>query len=184
MHIFVKERGMFLHKHSGGSGMGDRACKTSFFGVLVRRRTSSFSPEWHVGLLVCKWNHVALFCMLLSQYMVMGALTEGWKMLGEYTPTIKSSETQFCKPFLASKILPKLMKLVTEGYNFSLRLFWQVVELKRSSYDQIMTIVRIQLNWISPSGEHRESSFQGKLIARASHLSPLGITYYFACIWI
>ena len=31
MHIFVQERGMFLPKHPGGSGMGDRACKTSFF---------------------------------------------------------------------------------------------------------------------------------------------------------
>ena len=107
---------------------------------------------------------------------------EGWKTLGEYTPTIKSSETQFCKPFLASKILPNPTKLVTEGYNFLLRSFWQVVELKRSSYDQIMTVLRMQLKWISAPGEHRESSFQGKLIARASHLSPLGITYYFACI--
>ena len=120
--------------------------------------------------------------MLLSQYVVVGALMEGWKTLGEYAPTIKSSETQFCKPFLASEMLPKPTKLVTEGYNFSLRSFWQVVELKRSSYDQIMTVLRIQLNWISAPGEHRESSFQGKLIARASHLSPLGITYYFACI--
>ena len=32
MHIFVQERGMFLPKHAGGSGAGDRACKTSFFG--------------------------------------------------------------------------------------------------------------------------------------------------------
>jgi len=95
---------------------------------------------------------------------------------------IKSSETQFGKLFLASKLLPELVKWATEGYNFSVRSFWQVVELKWSSYDQITTILRIQLNWISALGEHRESSFQGKLITRASHLSPLGITYYFACI--
>ena len=95
---------------------------------------------------------------------------------------IKSSETQFCKPFLASKTLPKPTKLATEGYDFSLRSFWHVLELKRSSYDQILSVLRIQLKWISAPGEHRESSFQGKLIARASHLSPLGMTYYFACI--
>ena len=95
---------------------------------------------------------------------------------------IKSSETQFCKPFLASKTLRKPTKWVTEGYDFSLRSFWHVLELKRSSYDQIMSVLRIQLKWISAPGEHRESSFQGKLIARASHLSPLGMTYYFACI--
>ena len=48
MHIFVQERGMFLPKHAGGSGMGDRACKTSFFGgfgapkslLLLSRLTS------------------------------------------------------------------------------------------------------------------------------------------------
>jgi hypothetical protein len=28
---------------------------------------------------------------------------------------------------------------------------------------------------------NRELSFQGKLIAPGSHLSPLGMTYYFAC---
>ena len=72
MHIFVKERGMFLPKHPGRSGMGDRACKTSFFWVLVRQRTSSFYPEGHVGLLARKWNHVALFCTLLSRYVVRG----------------------------------------------------------------------------------------------------------------
>ena len=146
MHIFVKERGMFLPKHPGGSGMGDGACKTSFFGVLVRRRTYSFYPEWHVGLLARKWNHVALFSMLLSQYMSVGALTEGWKTLGEYTPMIKSSETQFCKPILASKIWPKPTKSAPEGYKFSLWSFWQVVVLKRSFYDQITTVLRIQLN--------------------------------------
>jgi hypothetical protein len=31
------------------------------------------------------------------------------------------------------------------------------------------------------TGADRESSFQGKLIASGSHLSPLGMTYYFAC---
>ena len=109
----------------------------------------------------------------------MGELTEGWKALGEYTPALKSSKTQFYGPFLASKISPKPTKWVTEGYNFSLRSFWQVVELKRSSYDQIMAVLLTQLNWISAPGEHHESSFQGKLLARASQLSPLGTAYYF-----
>ena len=95
---------------------------------------------------------------------------------------IKSSETQFCKPFLASKTLPKPTKLVIEGYGFLLRSFWLVVELKRSSYDQIMALLRIQLKWISALGEDHESSFQGMLIVPASHLAPLGMTYYFACI--
>jgi hypothetical protein len=112
----------------------------------------------------------------------VGELTEGWKTLGEYTPTLRSSETQFCEPFLASEMLPKSPKLVTEGYDFLLRSFWQVVELKRSSYDQIKAVLRIQLGWISAPGEHRESSFQGKLITRASHLSPLGMAYYFVCV--
>ena len=50
MHIFVQELCMFLPKHADGSGMGDRACKTSFFGVLVHRGASSFYPDRHVGL--------------------------------------------------------------------------------------------------------------------------------------
>jgi hypothetical protein len=120
--------------------------------------------------------------MLLSQYVSVGKLTEGWKTLGEYTPTIKSPETQFCEPVLASKMLTKPTKLVTEVYDISLRSFWQVVELKRSSYDQIVAVLLIELNWISVPGEHRESSFQGKLIAQASHLSLIRMAYYFPCI--
>jgi hypothetical protein len=36
MHIFAQERRMFLPKNAAGSGMGDRALKTSFFGVFVQ----------------------------------------------------------------------------------------------------------------------------------------------------
>jgi hypothetical protein len=79
-------------------------------------------------------------------------------------------------------MLTKPTKLVMEGDDFSLRSFWQVVELKRSSYDQIVAVLLIELNWMSAPGEHRESSFQGKLIARASHLSPIRMAYYFPCI--
>jgi hypothetical protein len=73
----------------------------------------------------------------------VGELTEGWKMLGEYTPTLRSSETQFCETFLVSEMLPKPTKLVTKRYDFSLRSFWQVVEIKWSSYDQIKAVLRI-----------------------------------------
>jgi hypothetical protein len=97
-------------------------------------------------------------------------------------PILRSSETQFCEPFLASKMLPKPTNLVTEGYDFSFRSFWQVVELKRSLYDQILAVLLMQLNWISAPGEHHESSFQGKLLTRASQVSPLGTAYYFPCI--
>ena len=95
-----------------------------------------------------------------------------------YTPAIKSPGTQFCKPVLVSEILPQPTKSATGVYYFSLWSFWQVVELKRSSYDQIMAVLLTQLNWISAPGEHQESSFQGKLLARASQLSPLGTAYY------
>ena len=70
-------------------------------------------------------------------------------MLEECTPTTKSSETQFCKPFSASEIIPKQTKFVTEGYEFSLRSFWQVMEPRRSSYGQGMVVLRIHLKWIS-----------------------------------
>ena len=70
-------------------------------------------------------------------------------MLEECTPTTKSSETQFCKPFSASEIIPKQTKFVTEGYEFSLRSFWQVMEPKRSSYGQGTVVLRIHLKWIS-----------------------------------
>ena len=182
MHIFVQERGMFLPKHAGGSGMGDRACKTSFFGGFGAPKSLLLLSRLTSSLLARKWDHVALFWTLLSQYVSVGELTEEWKRLGEYMPMIKSSETQFCKPFLSSKTLRKPTKWATEGYDISLRSFWQVLELKRSSYDHIMAVLRIQLQWISAPGEYRESSFQGKLIAGASHLSPLRMTYYFACI--
>jgi hypothetical protein len=79
-------------------------------------------------------------------------------------------------------MLPKPMKLVIEGHDFMLLSFWQVVELKRSSYDQIKAVLRIQLGWISAPGEHRESKFQGMLIAGASHLSPLRMANYFVCV--
>jgi hypothetical protein len=68
-------------------------------------------------------------------------------------PTIKSSGTQFCKTVLASETLPKPMKWATGVYDFSLRSFWQAVELKRSSYDQITPVLRIQPKWISALGE-------------------------------
>src|SRR6187399_3140353 len=70
-------------------------------------------------------------------------------MLEECTPTTKSSETQFCKPFSASEIIPKQTKFLTEGYEFSLRSFWQVMEPKRSSYGQGTVVLRIRLKWIS-----------------------------------
>jgi hypothetical protein len=59
-------------------------------------------------------------------------------------PAIKSSGTQICKPVLASKTLPKLTKWATGVYDFLLRSFWQAMELKRSSYDQITPVLRIQ----------------------------------------
>src|SRR6187399_137615 len=70
-------------------------------------------------------------------------------MLEECTPTTKSSETQFCKPFSASKIIPKQTKCVTEGYRFSLRSFRQVMEAKRSSYGPGAVVLWIHLKWIS-----------------------------------
>jgi hypothetical protein len=73
----------------------------------------------------------------------VGELMEGWNTLGEYTPTLRSPENQFCETFLASEMLPKPTKLVTEGYDFSLRSFWQVVEIKQSSYDHIKAVLRI-----------------------------------------
>ena len=79
-------------------------------------------------------------------------------------------------------MLPKPTKLVTEGYDFSLRSFWQVMELKRSSDDQIMDVLRMQLKWISAPGGDHESTLLGKLIAPESPLPPLGMTYYFGYI--
>src|SRR6187399_1107095 len=70
-------------------------------------------------------------------------------MLEECTPTTKSSETQFSKPFSASEIIPKQTKFATKGYEFSLRSFWQVMEPKRSSYGQGTVVLRIYLKWIS-----------------------------------
>jgi hypothetical protein len=69
------------------------------------------------------------------------------------TPAIKSPETQFCKPVLASETLPKPMKWATEVYDFSLQLFWQAVELKLSSYEQITPVLWIQPKWISAPGQ-------------------------------
>src|SRR6187401_1301565 len=70
-------------------------------------------------------------------------------MLEECTPTTKSSETQFCKPFSASEIIRKQTKSVTEGYRFSLGSFWQVMQAKPSSYGQGTVVLRIHLKWIS-----------------------------------
>jgi hypothetical protein len=39
------------------------------------------------------------------------------------------------------------------GYGFSLWSFWQVVELKRSSRDQITPVLWIQPKWISTPGQ-------------------------------
>jgi hypothetical protein len=77
-------------------------------------------------------------------------------------PVIKSSGTQFCKPVLASETLPNLMKWATGVYEFSLQSFWQAVELKRSSYDQITPVLRIQPKWISALGQ---------TVSRASNVS-------------
>ena len=79
-------------------------------------------------------------------------------------------------------MLPKPTKWVTEGYDFSLWSFWQVMELKRSSDDQIMAVLWLQLKWISAPGGDHESTFLGKLIAPESQLPPLGMTYFFGYI--
>jgi hypothetical protein len=68
-------------------------------------------------------------------------------------PVIKSSGTQFCKLVLASETLSKPTKWATKVYDFSLQSFWQAVELKRSSYDQITPVLRIQPKWISAPGQ-------------------------------
>ena len=88
-------------------------------------------------------------------------------------PTIKSSETQFCKSFLASKILSKPIKFVIVVYEFSFRSVLQFMEIKRSSYDQITSVLRIELKWISAPRGYRESSFNDKLMVPVSHFTPL-----------
>jgi hypothetical protein len=66
---------------------------------------------------------------------------------------IKSLGTQFCKLVLASETLPKPTKWATGVYDFLWRSFWQAVELKWSSYDQITPVLRIQPKWISAPGQ-------------------------------
>ena len=46
--------------------------------------------------------------MLLPIYLSLGELMEGWQRMAEYMQKIKSSETQFYKPDLASEMLSKL----------------------------------------------------------------------------
>ena len=49
MHILIQERCMVLPKHAAGSGMGDRACKTSFLGFWCTKEPPP-SIQTDVGL--------------------------------------------------------------------------------------------------------------------------------------
>jgi hypothetical protein len=69
---------------------------------------------------------------------------------------------KFCKPVLASETLKKPTKWATGVYDFSLRSFWQAVELEQSSFVQIMPVLWIQPQWISAPGQ---------AVSRASNVS-------------
>jgi len=64
----------------------------------------------------------------------------------------------------------------TAVYEFSSRSFWLVVEIKRSSYDQITSVLRIELKSNSAPRGDRESSFNGKFIVTVNHIAHLGMT--------
>ena len=67
-----------------------------------------------------------------------------------------------------------------ESYFYGLRIYvlvvFQVVEIKWSLYDQITSILWIELKWISAPRGDRESCFNGKFLVPVSHLAPLGMT--------
>ena len=73
MHILVHELRMFLPKHAAGSGMGNRACKISFLGVLVHQGAPSFYPDWHVGLVGAQ-----MLSYLIILYIVVLKCVHGW----------------------------------------------------------------------------------------------------------
>ena len=67
MHSFVQKQHMCMAKNVGGSGMGDRPCKITFFGCSVYRRGSSFYADWHVGLVdvQIEWCYIVLYVIVL-----------------------------------------------------------------------------------------------------------------------
>jgi hypothetical protein len=92
------------------------------------------------------------------------------------TPTIKSSGTQFYKPVLASETL-RSRRSGPPGYTtFRCGHFGRLWSSNGVRMTRLRPFYGYNLNGFS-TGADRESSFQGKLIAPGSHLSPLGMTY-------
>ena len=73
MHIFFQEQRMFLPKHAAGIGMGNRACKTLFLGVLVHQGASSFYPDLHVGLVGAQMESY-----LIILYVIVPTCVHSW----------------------------------------------------------------------------------------------------------
>src|SRR6187401_2622947 len=102
-------------------------------------------------------------------------------MLEECTQTTKSSETQFCKPFSASEIIPKQTKCVTE-----IRIFAAVVLAGHGAQTEFVwpgygrSTDTPQMDFGNEG--YRESGFQGNLLAPTSHFAPLEMAYYFRTV--
>ena len=120
--------------------------------------------------------------MSLSQYLSVGELTVGWLTLEECTPTTKSSETQFCKPFSASEIIPKQTKFVTEGYGFLLVVVLAdhggQTEFVWPGYGRSTDTPQMDFS----NEGYRESGFQRNLLAPTSHFATLEMAYYFRTV--
>lgn len=73
--------------------------------------------------------------------------------------TTKDKTILFCKANLSFKKLSKLTKWFMAAFKFPYWAFWWVVELKRSSYDQVMAVFSKQLKWISAPGKSYLTNF-------------------------
>src|SRR6187401_16282 len=78
MHSFVQEQHMCIDKNVGGSGMGDKPCKTASFWVFGAPKRRLIPSRLACRACWCTNSHVTLFCTSLSQYLSVGELTVGW----------------------------------------------------------------------------------------------------------
>ena len=106
MYFIIQEQCIRQRKGEGGSGIRDRPCKASILGFRCKEQPPPSLMTEPLVFIVCNGDG-ALFYMLLSVYNSVGELTEGWQRVAEHTTNIKSSNTQFYPPDLASKMFSK-----------------------------------------------------------------------------
>ena len=144
--------------------------------ISMQQRASSFFPDW-----TCSLSSSWMEGRCIVTYVTAHISVRGWA----HGRVVEGGRVHAKDKVVQNSILQAGSDLrnVVEAdewdmyaYDFLLWSIWQVMELQRSLYGQIVAVL-----WIQHRGKDREYNFQGNLIASTSHLAPFVMTYNFSC---